>query len=213
MTTDMELLFPLADPACVFEDEENQTYESFVGMGKRRPNRFGTGRFKLSSDQNKVLVVYFGSKTNKPKHIDLVLSFLSTFLLLEVLFEEQFGAIDLKQKQMALDGKIYDIASSTKLAKKKPRKTVQRSSIDVFSLFDVLVHKAKRPHYCILGLFDTLLTEEDQPIMGRACGDRVRCMSACTRSSAYEQSSGSDDGPTTHHITTSACRAHLLLQG
>ena len=172
----MDVLFPAANPDSVFDDEENQTYKNFVEMGKRNPNVQGTGRYKLCKGRNKILVVYFGPKINLPIHLSELLSFLSVFVQLEVRYEEQLDAVDRKKKQMTLDGEVYDISVTTQ-SKKKARTSQSHTSIDVFSLFDVLVHKAKNPFFTVVGLFDCLLTEDGHEIMGRACGDRVCCIS------------------------------------
>lgn len=172
----MNILFPAANPCCIFDDEENQTYESFVEIGNRNPNAQGTGRFKLIKSRREILVVYFGSKTNLPVHLSEFLLFLSAFVQFEVQYEEQLDAINHKTRQMTLDEVVYDISVATP-SKKKARTSQSQTSIDVFSLFDVLVHKAKKPFFTVVGLFDSILTEDGQQIIGRACGDRVCCIS------------------------------------
>ena len=73
-----------------------------------------------------------------------------------------------------LDSCVYDITVSKK---RKKKGWLEEYRVDVFSLFDVLVHRAKSPYYSVLGLFDHVLTEEGEEVMGRACGDGVACVS------------------------------------
>jgi hypothetical protein len=56
------------------------------------------------------------------------------------------------------------------------------SVVEVFSLFDVLVHESKPPYFAIVGLFDCSLGEIEEDgqiirVLGRACGDRLACVS------------------------------------
>ena len=167
-------LFPPAHPDSVFDDfpDDNQSLEEFVEMGKRRPNAKGTGRFKLTKQRSKVLVLYFGD--SNLEYAQTLCSFVEAFLLLDVAFESQMGAVEVENSSFRLDDQVHDIEVSKK---KRGKKTSY--SIDVFSIFDALVHKVKQrgsPYYSVVGLFDESLTEEGGEILGRACGDRVCCI-------------------------------------
>lgn len=178
----LQTLFPPADPDCVNLDE-HQTYDMFVEMGKRKPNLQGTGRSRVTPKRNKVLMLYFGSEKNKPSCLPSISAYLSAILLMDVDLEVQMNAINLKEKTFTLDDSVYDIDTTAlspppkKKIKKTSRNQVLPVSVDVFSLFDVLVHRAKEPYCSIVGLFDCELTEDGCPVMGRACGDGVCCIS------------------------------------
>ena len=171
-------IFPPADPDSIFDDEDGQTYEEFVEIGKRPPNEYGTGRFKMTTRRNKLAVFYFGNSKKSP-YIPLLIRFLTSFFLLEVDYFEQCDALCLETNTFHLDDDDYDITvvSSPPSKSKKGQALSRDRKVDVFSLFDVLVHKAKTPYYSIVGLFDCLLCEDDSDVMGRACGDRVCCVS------------------------------------
>ena len=78
----MEKLFTKADLESVVEDEENQSYEMFVEIGSRKPNKNGTGRNKLSKNRNKILCLYFGSEETKPAYLSTFIKLLSSFFML-----------------------------------------------------------------------------------------------------------------------------------
>lgn len=174
-------LFPAANPESIFEDEVEQTYEDFEEIGKRNPNKKGTGRYKLCKGRDRIAVYYFGSSRNVPKNLDLYLGYLSDFLLLEVDYFERFDALDPNTNTFTLNGQEYDVPieplRGCKVGATKRKKAKVESKLDVFSLFDVLVHVAKKPYFSVLGLFDCTLVEEDQEVLGRACGNRVCCIS------------------------------------
>eukprot|EP01038_Epipyxis_sp_PR26KG_P014444 gene14444-19383_t len=186
-------LFPAANPNHVFEDEENQTYGEFVEMGKRKPNRKGTGRNKLTIKRNKLLIIYFGSEQDKPTYIksSFLLNYLTAYFLVDVDIIDQYDAIDYENNILNLDNDQYDIIINNTKAKSKSKRSTSSNvqkfqnrnkkncKIDVFELFDVLVNKVNSSpnYYSVIGLFDVILTEDNSPIMGRACGDRVCCIS------------------------------------
>jgi hypothetical protein len=157
-------------------------------MAQRIPNEEGTGRFKLDSKRNKILVIYLGKEKNKGNyHLDVLTNFIKQFLLVDCDYEEQYDAIELNTDTFTLDSLEYDITVNRKKGKSKKRKLSSDNeigtTIDVFSLFDVLVHKANSPYYTIVGLFDNVLVEDGQEVLGRACGDRVACVALphCTQ--------------------------------
>ena len=162
----MAELFPAANPESIFEDEAEQSYEDFVEIGKRNPNKKGTGRYKLCKGRDRIAVYYFGSSRNVPKYLDLYLGFLSDFLLIEVDYFERCDAFDANTNTIFLNGQEYDVPIESlrgcKVSATKRKKAKVESKVDVFSLFDVLVHLAKKPYFSILGLFDCTLVEEEQ---------------------------------------------------
>ena len=201
------------NPEAIFDDEEEQTFEEFVEIGKRSPNVQGTGRWKRTKQRSKIALFYFGKQystvpttdnglTFNAEMLRNVRDFISVYLQIEVDFFEQFDAIDIHDQCFHLSGMDYDIKrfppSTSKKARScgsnaKKRKTSSNLEreydqfgprIDVFSLFDVLVHEAKEPYIAIVGLFDCALGESiDEKgkmytdVLGRACGDRVACVS------------------------------------
>jgi hypothetical protein len=56
-------LYPAPHPDAIFEDEEEQTFEDFVDMGKRKPNIHGTGRWKLNAQRKRLCVYNFSSSS------------------------------------------------------------------------------------------------------------------------------------------------------
>lgn len=168
-------LFPIADSDCIFDDEENQSVELFMQIGKRKPNFQGTGRHKLTCKRNKILIIYFGKIKTKPLYFPFLISYLQSFLLLDIDIIDEYDAIDFQNHIFHLNGEIYDIKVNAR--RKKKRNSI--NSIDVFEIFDVLVHCAKEPYCSVIGIFDVnvMLTEDGNEVMGRACGDRVCCVS------------------------------------
>ena len=181
MMTTSTNLFPPAAPGTYFEEEEgyeleNQSYEEFVDMGKRRPNIHGTGRLKMSQKRQTILVINCGSSTSsspRGQQIEILVEYLEKFMMMKVVYEEQIDAIDANGGTFTLDSNVYDI----EVSKKKKGKTKVEYRLDVFSLFDVLIHKNRSPFFTVIGLFDHKLIEDGSEVMGRACGDRLACVS------------------------------------
>lgn len=180
----LKALFPPANPACTFQDEDGQAYEEFRDMGKRAPNTQGTGRVKLSAQRSTLLVLNFTSRASSvpPAHLQALLSFLSAFLLLPVEYQAHPGAIDFSTNTFTLLGENYALtpprlSRSSGGSKKRKQPSRPPRALDVFDLFDVLVHAATAPYASVLALFDAPLTEDGAEVMGRACGDRVCCVS------------------------------------
>jgi hypothetical protein len=148
----MKRLFPTADPNCVIEGEENQTYESFVDIGKRKPNMLGTGRFKLTKDRNKVLVVYFGSKEKIPLYLSDFL-YLSASITLEVQHEEQLNALNIVAKTMMLDGVSYDSTTSKQPKKKHANLKLPLWTCSHYLMFSFI---KQRNHFSQLWVCSTL---------------------------------------------------------
>ena len=101
--------------------------------------------------------------------ITFLVRYMSAFLLLDVELEVQSNAIDVKTNLFKLDGLEYEITIE--------RKSKSAKALEVFSLFDVLVNKVTSTYYSVIGLFEHMLVEDKQEILGRACGDRVACIS------------------------------------
>ena len=182
MTTEFTDLFPPAAPGTYFEIEEgeeleNQSYEEFVDMGRRRPNIHGTGRLKMNQKRQEILVIHCGNNSSsssiRSQQIKTLVEYLEKFMMMKVVYEEQIDAIDVNTSSFTLDSKVYDI----EVSRKKRGKARLENRLEVFSLFDVLIHKNKSPFFSVIGLFDHILTEEGCEVMGRACGDRVACVS------------------------------------
>jgi len=178
MKKELRKLFAPVDPCCVFQDEENQSYAEFDEMGNREPNEEGTGRFKITQERSKILVINFGSKDLNASDSRLLQSFLSAFFMLEVEYRSHLNSLDLANKTFVLpNGDIFDMATVKPKKLGKKRTPSISISVDVFELFDVLVHLSAAPFYSIVGLFDCHLTEDGSPVLGRACGDGVCCVS------------------------------------
>lgn len=168
-----DLLFPQAHPDAIFADEEEQTFSDFLDFGRRKPNTKGTGRWKLTKERDKLALFYFGNESKRPSNLNDIADFISATFCLEVKFFEQLDAIDIDTNTFTLDMAEYDIT----VINPKKRSSSKQKTVDVFSLFDVLVHKADKPFAAIVGIFDCLLSEEGEEVLGRACGDRVACVS------------------------------------
>ena len=64
-----------------------------------------------------------------------------------------------------------------------PLKSIKgaKDVLDVFSLFDVMVEYVPKDCYSILAVTDCKIGDPEVPdsdILGRACGDRVACVTA-----------------------------------
>jgi hypothetical protein len=168
------VLFPPASDNAINPDyEEGQSLEEFVDMGKRRPNKSGTGRYKLTAKRNKILVIYFGSeKTKSLYEVTLLVNFLEKFLLLDIDYKNCYDAIDIKSKTFTFNGAEYDIDC------KKGKKN-EYPSVKVSSLLNVLVNDTDEPYYTVVGLFENRIIddEDDVEVLGRAWNDRVCCVS------------------------------------
>jgi hypothetical protein len=183
-------LYPAPHPDAIFEDEEEQTFEDFVEMGKRKPNIHGTGRWKLNAQRKQLCVYNFSSSSRSSngangshlegvsisQQVEFLVAYLENTLCLEVNYVECLDALNLATSTFQLDDLEYDIIV-TKPKKKRKRNEIRDIHVDVFSLFDVLVQKAKSPYISIIGLFDCILSEDGNEVLGRACGDRVSCVS------------------------------------
>lgn len=178
-----------ADENSFYSDEQEQTYDDFIEIGKRNPNIHGTGRWKLNKQRNKLGLFYFGNKDRTD--LQNVADYLSAFIGLEVILICDKNALDISENTFRLAGNIYNINCWEKRRKgNKNSKYIVEKYVDVFSLFDALVHVAKPPFISIVGLFDCKLAESDNSksgyfeVLGRACGDRVSCISLteCTKS-------------------------------
>lgn len=169
-----KILFPEPPDDAINPDyEESQSLEEFVDMGKRRPNKSGTGRFKLTAKRNKILVIYFGNKKTKTLYdVPLLVKFLEKFLLLDIDYKDCYDAIDIKMKTFTFNGCGYDIDCQ------KGKKN-EYASVKVSSLLNVLVNDANEPYYTVVGLFENRIIddEDDVEVLGRAWNDRVCCVS------------------------------------
>ena len=182
----LENLFPPAPPGSYFELEdsgdelENQSYEEYKDMGKRKPNIYGTGRLKLNHQRQKILIMYFGNSSRSyssnhqhERRMESFVQFIEQFMMMEVIYEDHADAINVNDSSFTLDSKKYDI----EVTRKKKTKTRVEYKLEVFPLFDVLIHRKKAPFFSVLGLFDSILIEDGFEVMGRACGDCVCCVS------------------------------------
>ena len=179
-------LFPMAVEGSYFSDEEEQTFADFVKAGKRNPNAMGTGRWKLTKNRKKILLVYIG-KTEK--NLIILKEYMQAFLNLDVDFKNYGDCYDLSDKKITLGNFEYEFKTfgdKTKQSKNKRRKInndIDQDAVDVFSLFDILVYLTEEPYASVLCCIDCLLFERDDDtgeayeVMGRACGDRVACVS------------------------------------
>jgi hypothetical protein len=184
-------MFPIPKEDSYFSDEEEQTFANFVEAGKRNPNAMGTGRWKLTKKRKKILLIYIGKTVNKDSENNLIIlkEYIQSFMNLDVDFKNYGDCYDLSNKSITLESFEYEFKTfgeKRKGAKNKRRKIINgihKDAVDVFSLFDILFHLAEEPYATVLCCIDCLLFERDDDtgeayeVMGRACGDRVACVS------------------------------------
>lgn len=175
-----------AQPDSYFSDEDEQTYEEFVDMGKRNPNNQGTGRWKLQKKRKKIAIYDFG--TDESQGVQGLAQLVAAFFSLEVDIVREDKALDLLDNSLRIGDLVYDISSWKKRISRGASATTEYI-VDVFSLFDVMVNIALPPYMMVLGVFNCKLAEEYDSkcgyteVLGRACGDRVACVSAAEHDS------------------------------
>ena len=156
--------------------------------------------WELTKTRSRLAIYYCGkSNENQKQMLEQCSLFLSSYFGLEVDIFEAFDSIDIEDSSFTLDDNVYDITVWNKTnshcktggQSKKRRKKLATvvDTVDVFSLFDVLVHAEKSPYAAIIGIFDCFLGElKDEEsltygeviyheVLGRACGNRVACVS------------------------------------
>mmetsp|Transcript_13254 Transcript_13254/g.13315 ORF Transcript_13254/g.13315 Transcript_13254/m.13315 type:complete len:324 (+) Transcript_13254:173-1144(+) len=182
-------MHPIADVDSYFSDEEEQSFAEFVDIGKRNPNALGTGRWKLNKKRNKILCLNLSKTAWDISFKSQLTEFISKYIGLDVDCKEFVDCYDLNKKTLVLDGFEYQLRILTSNAKRNGRKKQRMQSpiVDVFSLFDALTYSAISPYISILAIIDCHLGEKDEEesgsdtlseVMGRACGDRVCCVSS-----------------------------------
>jgi hypothetical protein len=176
-------LFPDAPPGSYFEDEKEQSYAEFIRMGKRNPNPSGTGRWKLTAKRNKLLCVYAG-KDKPPCTFQGIAEFLSAYLSIDTDFKDCTGCIDSINNCLNLDGTSYPLRFFPE--KNKPGRKRKRENttgvLDVFSVFDAFEVLTAEPYIAIVVFVSCDIGEDNDegsfnPVIGRACGDRISCVS------------------------------------
>ena len=68
----------------MFESEDEQTFDDFLDIGKRKPNAHGTGRWTLNKQRNKLAVFEFVKKGEKGDNHETLAKYLSAFICLPV---------------------------------------------------------------------------------------------------------------------------------
>lgn len=177
-----------------YEDEEEQTYDEYVDMGKRNPNANGTGRWKLNNNRYKILLIYlYESMTPNMNLINDLKNFLKAYIQLDIEICILQTELDINKKQISINDNNININMINKdiygtyplkflpiTTKIKTKKSIRRA-IEVFSLFDILTHFVKQPYITSVTLVEHSLAEQcDETVhevLGRACGDRVCCVS------------------------------------
>lgn len=174
-------LHPAPNDESFYEDEDDQTFDDFKRCGKRNPNELGTGRWKLTLKRNRILVLCASNKANYIKWSNELCLILKPYFQLDVDIE----FID--ELSFKMDDKCY-IEKGTKhnlnfinikKSTKHKKKTVE--IVDVFSLFDIFCKKSCMPYITTILLVDfnigEINDEEAYEVLGRACGDRICCVS------------------------------------
>jgi hypothetical protein len=183
-------MFPSPEEGSYFSDEEEQSFLDFVDAGKRNPNAAGTGRWKLTKKRNKILFMFIGKTIlDLDKTMINLKEYIQSFMNMDVDFKNLGDCYNLCDKKISIENQEYGFitfGAPRKGGKKKRRKLIteiHENAVDVFSLFDILVDLAKEPYASVLCCIDCLLFERDDDtgeaheVMGRACGDRVACVS------------------------------------
>jgi len=185
-------LHPPANEEEIDEDEEEQTFAHFVEYGKRNPNATGTGRWKLAKKRNKILILVVepGGGEQSMFTTSELKQYIEAFFQLDAdCAELGMGTIDIGNKRINLKSpsrsshmsshplRLLDLNSKAK----KSKKSKPTYALDVFSLFDALVELVVEPYISCLALINYKLAEEWDnsvtEVLGRACGDRICCVS------------------------------------
>ncbi|KAG9400254.1 hypothetical protein AC1031_011166 [Aphanomyces cochlioides] len=154
---------PPADPETCFSDEEEQTYDEFVDMGKRRPNAQGTGRWKKTRARTKIGLIALtsakGMTAEMRKHVK---SSNASF-----------------HREFEYACRMGHPNSSVKGSSKRKRTP---GYMDVFSLFDAFKSAkfVQSPFFSVLVVTSVGLVEEVDgefsEVLGRSYPDRVACV-------------------------------------
>ena len=180
-----------------YDDEEEQTFHDYIDISKRNPNANGTGRWKLNNKRYKILLIYLYESTIPNMNlINDLKNFLKAYVQLDIDICILQAKLDINKKQIELikpnDNNInmtiinddvygtYPLTFLPIITKIGAKKSI-RYAIEVFSLFDVLAHYVKEPYISSVTLVEHTLAEQYdegvQEVLGRACGDRVCCVS------------------------------------
>ena len=184
------------------DEDEEQSYEEFVDMGRRKPNTDGTGRFKLTQHRRAICVLPIpaahhsaAQRAELRRHAAALACLIGAFTTLPTAVSNV--VLQLRRACGGSDGDgpvIEDAAQNCAFplgtsAQAMPpgRAAMAAAPIDVFDVFNVLVEYAEKDHYALVAVMDAEVGEDDGeggwlgPHMGRACGDRVAVvsMAAC----------------------------------
>lgn len=173
-------------PKAIDDSEEEQSFRQFVDMGKREPNERGTGRWLVTEERMTIALVCIGDVEKKT--VESVKSFLSAFFHgmkvelhpslsnVTILKSDEIRAAKTGNKKkravnrctLAMGSYAYSIEQAF---------VSGEHCLEVFSLFDMLVHAVQKDQYCVIALVNGGICEqvddEYLPVLGRACGDRV----------------------------------------
>ena len=179
---DFSSLHPSPPEGSIHEEDAEQSYASFLNMGRRSPNLKGTGRHKLGGLRDCIAILPIGdvAQGTVDAASDIVSAFFSGYLSVQCLpslclrRQKKNGEVKILAKEKCFRALKCRFASGCRgLTKFKP--------IEVFSLFDVLVDFVEYHHVSVLAIVSSPLVEEGESsvfdVLGRACGDRVACVS------------------------------------
>ncbi|CAK4096139.1 unnamed protein product [Aphanomyces euteiches] len=180
---------PPADPETCFSDEEEQTYDEFVDMGKRRPNAQGTGRWKKTRARTKIGLVALtsdkGMTAEMRKACQILQRFLSSYLCMDVEHVPNDDVSWIPNHQAIRIGEFEYACrmghpnSSVKANSKRKRTP---GHMDVFSLFDAFksARFVQSPFFSVLVVTSVGLVEEVDgefsEVLGRSYPDRAACV-------------------------------------
>ncbi|CAD8072712.1 unnamed protein product [Paramecium sonneborni] len=146
--------------------EDIQLLDDFIKMGQQEPNEEGTGRIQIKKNFDTIGIINLSLE--KSVNLNDIKQWINTYIGLKV------NILNLKLV-LYYEKNLYYI-EDLKNKKKYKLKRNKYESIDVFSIFDVLI-QIKPQHICSLiaiidqNIFDPL--EPESNILGRACGDGV----------------------------------------
>ena len=148
------------------EENELQSIEEFEEMASREPNAEGTGRNLITKNRKKLYLMKLGKKFK--------VDFKGLSEIMNAFFGMEIEMLDSGLKIEIIDKVISLVDPNKNLV--FPLKNQKNSSIDVFSLFDVLVEYVPKDCYSLVTITDRKIYDPEVPdnlIYGRACGDRV----------------------------------------
>ncbi|RHY87822.1 hypothetical protein DYB37_005276 [Aphanomyces astaci] len=193
---------PEPDGDTCFSDEDDQSHDAFVDMGKRRPNAKGTGRWKRTPRRRKLGLLILPTSSAKPSTTDskssvemtcdVLRRFLAAYLCIEVdILPTDAVEWNASSRSLRIHGSEYigrvgtpgQVTKQKKNATSKRKRSPNDVCLDVFSIFEAFEHAkfVQSPYFSMLVVTPLGLVEDVDgafvEVLGRSYPDRVACVS------------------------------------